>query len=119
MNSERHIASFVVYALPEQLPNLIALLAQWPGTEISHQDASGKFVLINECANYDGLNQLMNHLHEQRGVLNVALVSHFVADEAELAEPAECGFAEPEPKSHIAATPFPDRNAPIATEMTR
>ncbi|NQD37245.1 chaperone NapD [Permianibacter sp. IMCC34836] len=114
MNSERHIASFVVYVLPEQMPSLIALLAQWPGTDIRHQDASGKFVLINECASYDGLNQLMNHLHDQRGVLNVALVSHFVADEAELNEPAEL-----ELPAISASTSLPQRHAPIATETAR
>ncbi len=83
-NAERHIASFIVYIQPERLDSLIALLAQWPDTDISHRDAAGKFILVNECDSYDGLNRLMAHLHDQPGVLNVALVSHFVEDEASL-----------------------------------
>lgn len=84
--SDRHIASFIVYVQPERMDSLIALLAQWPDTEVSHRDASGKFVLVNETDSYDGLNRLMAHLHEQPGVLNVALVSHFVETEASLRE---------------------------------
>jgi nitrate reductase NapAB chaperone NapD len=86
MSSERHIASFIVYALPERMDGLIALLSQWPETDISHRDTEGRFILINESGSYDGLNRLMAHLHEQIGVLNVALVSHFVEDDATLSE---------------------------------
>ncbi len=85
--NERHIASFIVYVLPERMDSLIALLGQWPETQISHRDAAGKFILVNETDSYDGLNRLMAHLHDQPGVLNVALVSHFVEDEASLSEP--------------------------------
>lgn len=84
---ERHIASFIIYVQPEHMQSLIALLVQWPDTDISHRDASGKFVLVNECDSYDSLNRLMAHLHEQTGVLNVALVSHFVEDDASLSKP--------------------------------
>ncbi|HEX4910856.1 MAG TPA: chaperone NapD [Permianibacter sp.] len=87
LQTDRHIASFIVYVQPERMDSLIALLAQWPDTEISHRDASGKFVLVNETDSYDGLNRLMAHLHEQPGVLNVSLVSHFVENEASLREP--------------------------------
>lgn len=85
--NERHIASFIVYVQPERMDSLIALLAQWPDIQISHRDATGKFILVNETDSYDGLNRLMAHLHDQPGVLNVALVSHFVEDEASLSEP--------------------------------
>jgi nitrate reductase NapAB chaperone NapD len=84
--ADRHIASFIVYVQPERMDSLIALLTQWPETEITHRDAGGKFVLVNEADSYDGLNRLMAHLHEQPGVLNVALVSHFVESEASLRE---------------------------------
>ena len=84
--ADRHIASFIVYVQPERMDSLIALLAQWPDTDISHRDATGKFVLVNETDSYDGLNRLMAHLHEQPGVLNVSLVSHFVESEASLRE---------------------------------
>lgn len=85
--SERHIASFIVYVQPARMDSLIALLGQWPDSDISHRDAAGKFILVNESDSYDGLNRLMAHLHDQPGVLNVALVSHFVEDEASLNEP--------------------------------
>ena len=86
-NRDRHIASFIVYAMPERVTSLIVLLSQWPDTAISHHDGNGKFVLVNECDSYDELNRLMAHLHEQPGVLNIALVSHFVEDENSLNEP--------------------------------
>ena len=86
-HDDRHIASFIVYVQPDRMDSLIALLTQWPDTDISHRDASGKFVLVNETDSYDGLNRLMAHLHEQPGVLNVSLVSHFVENEASLREP--------------------------------
>lgn len=102
-SGERHIASFVVYVQPTELTSLLAELAQWPGCDVHQRHASGKFVLVCECASDDALNQLMTQLHHQSGVVNVALVSHFVEDDAALSAP------------HLATTV----DSPSALEMTR
>lgn len=105
-SNERHIASFIVYVQPDRMASLMALLEQWPDTAISHRDAVGKFILVNESDSYDGLNRLMAHLHDQPGVLNVALVSHFVEDEASLNEPMTVSTQRPDETISALATPL-------------
>lgn len=105
-SNERHIASFIVYVQPDRMDSLIALLGQWPDTDISHRDAAGKFILVNECDSYDGLNRLMAHLHDQPGVLNVALVSHFVEDDASLSEPMVASMPPSDATISALATPL-------------
>ena len=84
MNSptEYHVASFVVYARPEQADSVVAHVNDLPGMEV-HASESGKLVVTAESDHLGRLADQVSELHTVPGVVSVAPVYHEVDTQPE------------------------------------
>jgi nitrate reductase NapD len=76
MNTEFHIASFIVLARPGRLPTLCEQLQQLPGTEVHQRDSSGKAIITVEAASTYAINQVTLAIGQLDGVLACNMVFH-------------------------------------------
>lgn len=85
MNTEWHIASFIVTARPERIAAVIDAALKLPQTELAAQDAS-KLVLVLEGAHRGELMDRVDTLRDLEGVITVNLVYHHAEDKNALEE---------------------------------
>lgn len=76
MNSEYHIASFIVLVRPEVLQQVRELLETLPGTEVHRQDAVGKLIITIEGSNTGHISQNTQAIGLLDGVLACNMVYH-------------------------------------------
>ncbi|KAA9131573.1 nitrate reductase [Marinihelvus fidelis] len=70
-----HVASFVLHAHPERLPDLREAMAAWPDVE-EHAAQGGKVVLTIEGADTRDIADRARDLSELDGVLQLSPVYH-------------------------------------------
>lgn len=73
---ELHIASLVVQARPDALPQIKNWVGLFPGAEIGLEDMLGKLVVVLETDTEHKILELLDGLNEQAGVFSAALVYH-------------------------------------------
>lgn len=74
-----HIASFIVYCQPAQTALLCTALIQFAGVEIVDYDHRGHIVITWESDAGLAIDDLLSQLNLLHGVVNVTLISHFMA----------------------------------------
>lgn len=85
MNTEWHIASFIVTARPERIAAVIDAALKLPQTELAAQDGS-KLVLVLEGEHRGELMDRVDTLRDLEGVITVNLVYHHAEDKNALEE---------------------------------
>lgn len=85
MNTEWHIASFIVTARPERIAAVIDTALKLPQTELAAQDGS-KLVLVLEGEHRGELMDRVDTLRDLEGVITVNLVYHHAEDKSALEE---------------------------------
>lgn len=85
MNTEWHIASFIVTARQERMAAVIDAALKLPQTELAAQDSS-KLVLVLEGAHRGELMDRIDTLRDIEGVITVNLVYHHAEDKNALEE---------------------------------
>jgi periplasmic nitrate reductase NapD len=85
MNTEWHIASFIVTARLERIAAVIDAALKLPQTELAAQEGS-KLVLVLEGAHRGELMDRVDSLRDLDGVITVNLVYHHAEDKNALEE---------------------------------
>lgn len=85
MNTEWHIASFIVTARLERIAAVIDAALKLPQTELAAQEGS-KLVLVLEGAHRGELMDRVDTLRDLEGVITVNLVYHHAEDKNALEE---------------------------------
>jgi periplasmic nitrate reductase NapD len=75
-----HIASLLVQARPENIPELTTELNLQGGIEVHDTDARGKMILTVEAENDKGLMNAITHVEQTKGVLTTSLVYHQIEE---------------------------------------
>ena len=86
-SNEYHVASFVVYANPEQADSVANHVDGIPGMEV-HASESGKLVVTAEGDHLGRLADQVSELHTVPGVVSVAPVYHEVDQQPEPSNPS-------------------------------
>jgi nitrate reductase NapD len=74
--SEVHISSMVVHAMPEYLLDVRKKIEDLPGTEIHAESASGKLVVVLESQTQTYITDVIEKIACLDHVLSTALVYH-------------------------------------------
>ena len=82
--SEVHISSLVVHALPEGLERVTAEIAESTCASVEVQDASGKLVVLLETANQKEVLDQIERINKIDGVISASLIYHHI-DQPEIA----------------------------------
>ena len=82
MNHEYHIASFIVLARPDALPQVCEQLRTLPGTEVHQHDGNGKIIITIEGDTTAHISQATQIIGLLDGVLACNMVFHQCDNEA-------------------------------------
>lgn len=82
MNSEYHIASFIVLTRPEVLQAVSDCLRSLPGTEVHQHDNNGKIIITIEGDTTAHISQITQAIGLLDGVLACNMVFHQCESEA-------------------------------------
>lgn len=83
-HSGSEIASILVQAWPERVPEVKAAIAELAGCEVHCHDTRGKIVVVVDAPNAGVVGSALNTIAMTRGVLSAALVFHAVDTAAAL-----------------------------------
>jgi len=78
---EYHVASFVAYAMPEQISEIEAAITAIEGAEIHATSEEGKIVFTIEGDSHKGIGKKMDILQVHKGLINLSPVYHQFLDE--------------------------------------
>jgi len=83
--SEVHISSMVVHAMPEYLLEVRKNIEELPGTEIHAESPNGKLVVVLESQTQTYITDVIEKIAGLDHVLSTALVYHQIESQADRA----------------------------------
>ena len=78
-----HISSLVVHCLPGKFEQVLANVKKMDQVEIHAPDPVGKFVVLLETDNEQGILAMIDQIQTVNGVLNTTMVYHEIDDGTE------------------------------------
>lgn len=81
-----HIASFVLLATVNTLPEILRHLSLLPSVEVVAQDANGRIVLLIEAEHERRIADYADVIRLLSGVLSLSMVEHHMDDALSMAE---------------------------------
>ncbi len=78
MAEEFHVASLLVFAQPAQAEQVAASVRQMAGAELHATSPEGKMIVTVESGDEQAINDCLNAIQVQPGVVSAALIYHEV-----------------------------------------
>ena len=89
-NSEYHVASFVAFAMAEQLSEVQAFITNTDGAEIHATSDKGKIVFTLEGDSHKSIGIKIDYLKDHPGLINLSPVYHqYLAEDSTENQPVQ------------------------------